>query len=347
MKTWAIVIAGMFLIVDHCGGDAVDASSIRQFVKKVEDSLVKGNIYHINYEVCEKRTDAFYAHKKELIKLFEQGAASELNETPPAQRDAAFAQKQAMYPQVIRQWKKDLTLARELTIFCDYSLDGTGFYTKHYMTYVKVDGTKGSWPPSITVSDGKIMGNFYLSQSQAVIQPATERPQGSTPVWTDTAYLFMQTPLSTYMGNYLDLSMKEEGGDFVITGEKKLGPKELGHSELRINGTTLTPESLVFLYYNKLGVLHQKLTKTWQYRNFAGLLLPKCVTEQEYNAVLNESPELEKERILTINQFDPVPLDAKAEFAKLLKSDLSVFDEITGTHYLSGNPGNALDKLSK
>jgi hypothetical protein len=172
------------------------------------------------------------------------------------------------------------------------------------------------------------MGYFYLDQSQAVIQPATERPSGGMPEWTDTAYLFMSRTLPEYMSKYTKLSIKEDGGDIIISGEEQGKQKESSHGELRIDKSTCTPKSLVFLYYNTLGLFKAKATKTWQYQNVAGLLLPKTVTELEYKGILGESPELESERTL-------------------MKSNWNVFDEITGTHYMTGNPGETLDKLSK
>ena len=263
------------------------------------------------------------------------------------QKDASVAEKLTSYQHLIRQLKKDLNYSRERTIFFDYSLDGTGFYLKKYKTYVKADGTADSESPSINVSDGKIMGYFYLSQSQAVIQPATERPQVGTPEWTDTAYLFNSRSIPEFMNFYPNLSIKDEGKDLIITGEKERSPKENVQSELRIDKATFTPKSLVCLNYYTSGALKAKTTKTWQYQNVAGLLLPKIVTEQEYRGVLNEAPELETERTLTITHFDPIPINAKAEFAKLMNSNWNVFDEISGTHYMTGNPGEALDKLSK
>lgn len=348
MKALTHFLLVILLISDYSRGDTVDAASIRQLMERMDDSLVRGNIYHIDYNVCEKRTDAFYAHKNQLIKLLEQAAAAQggtASVIPEA--NGATSGIPTTYEQLIRQFKKELKLAREQTTFSDYSLDGTGFYLKTYVTFVDANGKAASWPASITVSDGKIMGNFYLDQSQAVIQPATERPRVGSPMWTNIAYLFLQSALSTYMGNYQNLSMKVEGGNFVITGEKVLGPKERAQTEFRIDKATLMPQSLTQLYYNDEGYLHQKLTKTWQYQNVSGLMVPETVIDREYKSVLNESPELEREQILTVTQWNPIPLDAKAEFAKLLKLNLSVFDQITGTHYMTGNPGTTLDKLSK
>jgi hypothetical protein len=339
MKTTLFAIFGACFAFLNGLGDQVDTAAIRQLMERMDDSLIQGQIFHINYVVCDKCTDAFYLHKKEMIKFLEDNLAKESSPIPP--------DRQETWRIIIRQWKKELDLAKEQTCFSDYSLDGKGFYLKRSFTYVNGEGKTDVEAPTIYVSDGKIMGNFYPDQSTAVIQPSTERPQVPEQDWTEIAYLYMHKKISTYMENMSSLSLKEEADCILITGEKPAEKKAFSHAELRIDKATLTPQSLTFVYYNVFGALYGKKVKTWQFQTISGLLLPKNVIVQDYETDLSGKLNLEKETTFTINKFDVAPIDATAEFARLLKSNYSVFDEITGTHYLSGDAGSILDKLSK
>jgi hypothetical protein len=117
--------------------------------------------------------------------------------------------------------------------------------------------------------------------------------------------------------------------------------------ELRIDKATLLPESINFVYYNNLGALYGKWTKTWKFQNYAGLMLPQTVVDQEYLTDLSGKLSLNSEKTFTINQYVLKPVDAKSQLTQMMAGNFSVFDEITGTHYLSGNPADMLDKLSK
>ncbi len=325
----------------------MEPSSIRQLMEQMDDSLMQGSVFHMDYSVCNKNTDAFYARKRELIKLFEDTLSKQQSETPAGQQTVALKEKWDTYRQIVKQYKKELTRPLEQTYYVDYSLGGSGFYFKLSQTFVKPDGKMGSSPADMYVSDGKIMGFFSPTTSQAVLQPATERPQVPMEDWTVTAYLFLQSRISTYMSEYPTLSLRDESGSLLIHGEKAGKDKEFSQADLRLDKATLTPQSLVFVFHDAKGKLKQKLVKTWQFQKFSGLLVPAVVVDQEYDANFAGDLNLEKERTFTMNSFDPTPINAKEEMAKLLQSDFSVFDEITGNHYLSGNAGNMLDKLSK
>ena len=55
----------------------MDTSKIKQLAKQMDDALVQGHIYHIRYTVDETKTDSFYDHKKELIKLLQDAMAKD------------------------------------------------------------------------------------------------------------------------------------------------------------------------------------------------------------------------------------------------------------------------------
>ncbi len=104
---------------------------------------------------------------------------------------------------------------------------------------------------------------------------------------------------------------------------------------------------ITLIYYNSLGQFDSKTVKTWQYQDFSGITLPKCVVDQDYVADINGKMNLEQERTLTINQFTPGATSCKESFKGLLNANYSIYDEITGSHYMSGNPEEMLDKLSR
>ena len=347
MKAIVIGAIAALLLLDRCFGDAMEASRIRQLMEHMDNSLMQGSVFHMNYSVCKKNTDAFYTRKRELIQVVEDTLGKEQEETPAGQQTLAQTQRWDTFRHIVKQWKKELTCPLEQTLYMEYSLGGNGFYFKLSQTFVKADGKVGSSPADIYVSDGKIMGRFYPAVSQAVLQPATERPQVPCEDWTETAYLFLQSRLSTYMSKFSTLILKEEGGCLLIHGEQAGKEQEFSQADLRLDKATLTPQSLTFIFHDAQGKLKQKLVKTWQFRKFAGVLVPATVVDQEYNSDFKGNLNLEKERIFTMKSFDPTPLDAKEEMTKLLQSDLSVFDEITGNHYLSGDAARSLDKLSK
>jgi hypothetical protein len=71
------------------------------------------------------------------------------------------------------------------------------------------------------------------------------------------------------------------------------------------------------------------------------------VVDQQYRTDLSGKLNLETEQTFVVNDLSFTPMNSKAELAALLKGNYNVFDQITGTHYVSGNPGDALDNLSK
>jgi hypothetical protein len=144
-----------------------------------------------------------------------------------------------------------------------------------------------------------------------------------------------------------DVSLVQDGPDLKITA-KKLWPDEgLSQIDLRIDRQTLRPRDITATAYDPNGNLFSKTMKRWEYQDFSGLVLPKQVVDEDYVKGLDGQMHLTQVRTLTINSFSTQPMDAKEELATLLKSNYSIFDQITGSHYLSGNPGDMLDKLSK
>jgi hypothetical protein len=135
--------------------------------------------------------------------------------------------------------------------------------------------------------------------------------------------------------------------ELVISGEIPHAGLGRAHLELRLDNSTLRPVQMICINYNSLGKLYQKAIKTWQFQEFSGLIMPKQVVEQTYYADLKENLNLEEEETFTINEFSPQVQSSKERLKELLKSNYSVYDEITGSHYISGNPADTLDKLSR
>ncbi len=198
----------------------MDFSAIKQLLARMDDSLAQGQIYHINYVVTERRTDAFFARSKELAAFLRDSVTKAQSETPVAQQDSEFKKHMANRLALAQSLDQDQKRSRETTYFSDYSVDGIGFYLKQSNAYIDINGKKGTNAPSIYISDGKITATFYPDDAQAVIQPATERPQVPEDYWTDTAYQFQRYRVSDYMARLTTLGLKEEGGTIVVTGDK-------------------------------------------------------------------------------------------------------------------------------
>jgi len=328
-------------------GESMDTSQIKQLARQIDDALAQGHIYRIHYAVDETKTPAFYDHKKELIKLLEDAMAKDAADPAMNAQSPDFIARQEMRKNIITNIKRDLTQFRERHYSCEYSMDGTGFYLRQTLSHINADGRTG--PPHTTtyVSDGKIMGTFYKEDSQGVIEPATERPRAPLEFWTETAYRFSNDTLTSCVASMPALSITEDAEQLVISGDRPFEGQERTHLELRIDKATLTPVKGMLIFYDRFGKLHTEVVKTWQYQDFGGIRLPKVVIDQYSEVDLGGKLNLEKQRVFTILDFTPTPTVAKVALADMLKSNFSMYDEITGEHYISGNTAQALDQLSK
>ena len=77
------------------------------------------------------------------------------------------------------------------------------------------------------------------------------------------------------------------------------------------------------------------------------MTLPKVVVDEVYMTGGDGETKLSEQTTFTINSFSPLANDAKDKLAGLLKSNYSIYDEITGSHYISGKPSQMLDNLFK
>lgn len=325
----------------------MDTSKIKQLAKQMDDALVQGHIYHIRYTVDETKTDSFYDHKKELIKLLQDAMAKDAADPAINPQGADAIKRLETRRSIIENIKRDMTQFRERHYSCDYSMDGIGFYLEQCLSHMSADGKTGTPRTTTYVSDGKIMGTFYKEDAQGIIEPATERPRTPLEYWTDTAYCFSHDTLTSCVDSMPTLEMSEDAGQLVISGDRPFEGKERTHLEIRIDQTTLTPVRGTLTFYDFFGKLHTEVVKTWQYQDFSGIRLPKVVVDQYSETDLSGKLKLEKKRVFTILDFEPTPTNAKNALAGLLKANFSMYDEITGEHYISGNPAGALDKLSK
>jgi hypothetical protein len=331
----------------YCPAEEMDTFAIKQFVKEIDDSLPKGNIYHINYTAIFSRTDAYYDHAREIIALLEHNHAEALNNINNVHPSGDTSDPAQNILNIVNSFKTKLREAREQRCVCDYSLDGIGFYLKQDISFIDEKGA--TFPPLSTIyaSDGKIMGTFYLNDSQASLQPATERPPVPGPYWTEIAYLFMTNTISHYFDEMPALSITTSNELIVIKGDAPGQKKELCQFELQIDKNNLKPVKMTFIFYNTRGKLDSKQIKTWQYQDFHGLNFPVLVKEQIYQTNIAGKLNLEEEKTLIVHDFTPGPQSCKDSFRGLLKANYSVYDEITGGHYISGNPEDMLDKLSR
>ena len=343
MKTILILFGLAYSFILNSWGEQVDANDIKQLLQQVDSSLVQGHIYHINYSVSEKRTEAFYNFRKELIKLADKQLAIEAQQ----QGGSDTANGDKVLNSLKTAYLRELGRPRECTYTSDYSVDGTGFYLKQRFFITTCDGKKTATSPAIYASDGKITGIFYPNSAQAIIQPATERPQVPAEYWTDVAYRFSRKSISEYCNILQTIKMSKVDGKIVITGE--YADKERGslHVELQVDQASLLPQRMDSTYHNYKGVLDNEVVKEWQYQDVSGVKWPKVVIDQQYRTDTSGKLNLESEQTFAVNDLSFSPVDSKAELAALLKSNYSVFDQITGTHYLSGSPSSALDNLSK
>ena len=301
----------------------------------------------MNYTVSAKRTDAFYNFRKELIELADKKLAMDANQQASGNATEDLAKTDKVLRDLKGTYNRELGHPRECTYISDYSVDGAGFYLKQVFNFITSDGKKTSSNPAVYASDGKITGIFYPDSGQAVIQPATERPQVPAEYWTDIAYRFSRKSISDYCDKMQTINMSESNSKIIITGDSTNRKGGKLHLELQIDKANFMPEKMDSVYYNELGVPDNETVKTWQFQDFSGIKWPKMAVDQQYRADLSGKLNLETEQTFVVNDVSFTPMNSKAELATLLKANYNIFDQITGTHYVSGNPGDALDNLSK
>ena len=327
----------------------MDIAAIKQLAKEVDDSLTRGRIYHINYTVVETHTDFYYDRNRDLIKYFEDHAEEGIKNIRSTSSNGQVIPQKEAFLGMIKTFNDNLKAPRERSYTCDYTVDGVGFYVKQEGGWVTAEGVKGTYNPTIYASDGKVMGTFYPKDSQASLQPATERPEISERYWTDIAYQFWYDSLTESVAMMQTLKLVEKDGKLIITGE--LPDPDRGKKttllEFQIDKASLKPEEISILNYDNLGGLNRKLVKRWEYQDFAGVSLPKTVVDETYDTGIDGQNKLSGQTTFTINDFSPVANDASQRLAGLLKSNYSVWDQITGSHYISGKPQEMLDNLSK
>jgi hypothetical protein len=326
-------------------GKAMDAAAITNLIKQMDASLPKGQIYHIDYTIVQENLNAFYERRRQMI-AFLQGSLNAATKEGPG--DVAAIKRQETQQNLINSYTKEMKLFRKRTCVTGYTVDGAGFYMEQASSWIGASGEVKNGDPAIYVSDGKVMGTFYPASSQAVVQPASQRPRCPDNDWTEPAYLVMRRTLGDYMDGGLNMKLAETKDSFVIAtnfpGEQGV-PSTV---ELCINKASLEPEKLEANCYKQAGMPSYRLVKTWEFQDFGGLRLPKNVVQQEYYRDLNGNLNLETVNTFTISRFTlSPPFSGKDKFAALLRQNYSVFDEITGTHYLAGSPSAVLDNLSK
>jgi hypothetical protein len=328
-------------------GEEMDPTKIKALARQIDDSLVEGHLYHIRYDVKERTTDAFYSHKNELIKLLQDAIVQDTADPALNPQSPDFIEQESTRRRMIESMKKELKQSRERNYSCDYSLDGVGFYLQQTFSVKGFDGVVKPQHTTTYVSDGKIMGIFNKDASRGVIEPATERPRTPLDYWTEIAYYFTRDTLGACADSMTSLELTQDAQQLVISGDRHFDRNQRTHLELRIDKATLTPVKGVVTFYDSRDRVHTEETKTWEYQVFSGIRLPKVVVEQFSETDLSGKLNLEKERVLTILDYSPTPPNSKDALARLLNSNFSIYDKITGEHYISGNPAQALDNLSK
>jgi hypothetical protein len=330
-------------LANHSNAKDMDTDGIKDFVKRIDDALPRGKTFHVNYVVSNQCTDFWFDHANEMIKFISDFRAKA--KTDPAQ--AASLPPDAAIDGQINAFKRDLKATRESIALIDYSLSNQGFYMKQDLSFPNSrPGEMAKPKPMIYVSDGTIMGSFF-NDNQATIQPATERPQAAFDDWSQLAYSLTGSSISARISILPELTMVQDGPDIKIHG--RLAGEERGASEIElcIDRQTLRPKQIMETNYDRKGAIYNRRVKRWEFQDFSGIVMPKTVIEELYLTGLDGQTRLAQTQTLTINAFSPIPVDAKEALAALLKSNRSIFDEITGSHYLSGNPEQTLDKLSK
>jgi hypothetical protein len=324
----------------------MDSNKINGFVKQMEDSLPRGNVYHINYTLSDRYTDAYYSRNQEMVKYLEanyEELRRSLRVGQPTDETKVEKDSQGL----IDSFKRASKQTRHLVSESDLTLDGIGFYLKNQLTYLDGQGKGDQQAPTIYISDGKLMGVFYMRDLQAVIQPATERPQVPEEDWRSLAYNFLGDTISGHMAKIPALASSEKGTEIEFSGENPVSNGGTGRLVLKIDKSELRPIEIELTYINAAGKLTWKAIKKWQFQTLSGISLPKQTVEQTYQANIAGDLNLERERIFTLNSFSTEVASTKESLKNMLKSNFSIYDEVTGTHYLSGNPETILNKISK
>jgi len=325
----------------------MDSDSIKQLVRQLDDSLPRGHNYEINYSVVETCTDFYFQRSRDIIARLEANRERSIENNRTFGAASEHMSKKDAYEGMIRAFNRDLKSPKERSYDCDYMVDEVGFYVKKEGGWINAKGVKGQYPPAIYASDGKVMGTFYPTDSQASIQPATERAQIAERFWTDLAYQFYYDSITSRVAMMTTLKLAQKDGKLLITGEKPDTGKRTTLLEFRVDQKSLRPEEIAMLCYDDLGNLNQKWAKRWQYQDFSGVTLPKVVVDEIYLTGYDGQTKLAQQTTFTINSFSALANDAKDKLAGLLKGNYSIYDEITGSHYVSGKPGEMLDNLSK
>ena len=321
----------------------MDTDGIKALVRAVDQSQPRGKTFHVGYEVTRTCTDFYYDHANEMIQYL-QNYRDKAKVSPSADDTPASLDQIEGF---IASFKRELKAAREAHAQIEYSLSDQGFYMKQEMTWPNPrPGGIAHVGPMISVSDGKIMGTFF-NDNQATIQPATERPQQAFDDWSRVAYNLNGKSIADHVVTMPSLTAALDGPDLKISGWVAREEKEGTEMELRIDRQTLRPRQITEINYDLKGAIYNKLVKRWDYQDFSGVVMPKTVVDETYLTGLDGQTRLSEVQTLTINSFSPIPVNAKESLAALLKTNRSIFDEITGSHYLSGNPEATLDRLSK
>lgn len=325
----------------------MDIASIKQLARQVDDSLPRGRIYHINYSVVETHTDFYYERNRDIIKRLESKPEQSIKNIRSVGSNGQVIPQREAYVDMITKFKRDLKEPKERSYVCDYMVDGVGFYVKKEGGWIDANGVTGKYDPAIYASDGKVMGTFNPKDAQATLQPATERPRFAERFWNDITYQFWFDSLSSAVTMMQTLNLNSSEGKLVITGELPDSGKRKTLLEFRIDKASLRPEEITLSNYDVFGNLNRKLVKRWQYQEYSGVTLPKVVVDEVYMTGGDGETKLSEQTTFTINSFSPLANDAKDKLAGLLKSNYSIYDEITGSHYVSGKPAEMLDNLSK
>jgi hypothetical protein len=346
VKNFLVMVSMLFLILPISRGEEMNIAEIKSFAKQIDDSLARGRIYHINYSFVETRTDFYYAYYQEMIERLESNPAESIKNIHSVRSDGQVIPQEEAYVSMLNSMKKKLTDSRQHSGNFDYMVDGTSFYMTQDTTWISAKGVARKGDSAIFASDGKIMGSFYPDDGQGTLQPATERPPVPERHWNEYAYDFWWESLTDTVASMDTLKLGESNGKVLITGESPDEGLKTTKLEFRIDKASLRPEEITILNYDKFGNLNRKLVKRWEYQDFSGITLPKRVVDETYLTGLDKQNKLVDQCTFTINSFSPVADGAKDKLAALLKSNYSIYDEITGAHYISGKPQEMLDKLS-
>jgi hypothetical protein len=345
MKNFFLAASLLFLILPITRGDDMNIAEIKAFAKQIDDSLVRGRIYHINYSFVENRTDFYYAYYQEMVQRLESTRAESIKNIRGVRSDGQAIPQEEAYSSMIKSMKKSLADIRQRSGNFDYMVDGTGFYMTQDGGYISAKGVPSKGDSAIFASDGKIMGTFY-PDGQATLQPATERPPVPERHWNEFAYDFYWESITDAVASMDTLKLEESNGKLIITGESPDAGLKTTRLKFRVDKASLRPEEITILNYDKFGNLNRKLVKRWEYQDFSGITLPKQVVDETYITGLDLQNKLSEQSTFTINSFSPIADGAKDKLAALLKSNYSIYDQITGAHYISGKPQEMLDKLS-